>query len=178
MRRTARAPHARRRPRAPAAGATFCAKPWSEVASKYSASYCFSSAYIASLFDAYAVPADAAADAAPVFARKIRGFTAGWTLGAQLFFIEEAACGFGMDAGPALSLAAEPPPRCAAPPDAALSLGLGVVFALVGGLLLGLLSARLLQGRADGCLSPEEKQGLAAATVSSTAELNLATHLR
>ena len=37
---------------------------------------------------------------------------------------------------------------------------------------------RVLRGRADGCLSLEEKQSLAAAAVSSAAELNLATHLR
>lgn len=74
-----------------AAGAAFCASNWSAVASRYGGSYCFSSAYIvAMLVQAYGFPPD---DATSVtFARKIHGFTAGWTLGAQLFFIDEQKC--------------------------------------------------------------------------------------
>jgi len=68
------------------AGAAFCAQNWSSVASKYADSYCFSSAYIPSMLDAYQIPRDSTESV--IFARKIRGFSAGWTLGAQVFFNE------------------------------------------------------------------------------------------
>jgi len=68
------------------AGAEWCAKPWSEIAGEYTSVYCFMSAYVSSLLEAYSIPPD---DTSVTFARKLNGYSTGWTLGAQLFLMEE-----------------------------------------------------------------------------------------
>jgi len=40
------------------AGAEWCAKPWSEIAGEYTSVYCFMSAYVSSLLEAYSIPPD------------------------------------------------------------------------------------------------------------------------
>ena len=73
-----------------AAGKHFCQKSWRDVAAKYAESYCFGSAYIPALLRAYGVVDDNSKTV--TFARKIRGFSIGWTLGAQIFFLRQQRC--------------------------------------------------------------------------------------
>ena len=70
-----------------AAAAAFCAQPWSAVASPYASSYCFSGAYIPSLLAAYGF---SAASRAVTYARTLGGVGVEWTLGAQIFYLQQA----------------------------------------------------------------------------------------
>ena len=69
------------------AGRRYCERPWSDVSSnKYAANYCFGSAFVPALLEAYAIPADSTAVA---YVRRMRGFEVAWALGAMLFHIGE-----------------------------------------------------------------------------------------
>ena len=91
-----------------AAGRAWCARPWSEVAGRYTASYCFSSAYIVELLGACKCSRSlcvffrrsskesgctdgVAHDSAQVsYSRKLFGYSVEWSLGAQLFYAQES----------------------------------------------------------------------------------------
>jgi len=119
------------------AGAAWCSRKWSEVASKYASSFCFSSAYIPSLLDAYAVSRHSTT--AVKYARKIHGFSTGWTLGAQLYFLERQKCtiseaGDPLDGGPVRGGHSE----CSLSVlSYQVMLGVGIPAALFLGLILG-----------------------------------------
>lgn len=68
------------------AGRTWCSRPWSGVASKYSGAYCFSSAYIPALLALYGVGAESTQVS---FSRKLHHYSVEWSLGAQLFYATE-----------------------------------------------------------------------------------------
>ena len=82
------------------AGDTWCKRPWAEAKAINSrgSDFCFSSAYIPSLLDAYRIPRDSTTSV--IYANKIGGFSASWALGAMIFFMAEAKCTINADHTP------------------------------------------------------------------------------
>lgn len=72
------------------AGEAYCARPWAEIADEFTMTFCFQSAFVATLLEAFAIPAD---DATQVrFARELGGYEVAWALGAQVYFGDEERC--------------------------------------------------------------------------------------
>ena len=139
-----------------AAGRGFCAANWSSVAADPHAHvYCFASAYIPSLLDAYSVPR--ASTTSVLYTRKIEGFAASWALGAQLFFMEQSRCEIEASGRPGGDA-----PRCAHNETGAdgaarthiarleVAVFAGVPTALLLGLLLGVALLRCRDERQAG----------------------------
>ena len=64
-------------------GRAWCARPWPEVASRYAAAYCFSSAYIPAMLEIFGVDDDSEQIS---YSRKLHGYSVEWSLGAQLYY--------------------------------------------------------------------------------------------
>jgi apyrase len=96
------------------AGKAFCSKPWSEVGTAHGLDFCFGSAYVPSLLEAYAFERDATSI---TYADEIGGFAVSWALGAQIFAIDEMRCEIATAAqvGTAAPFAAQPSARAASP---------------------------------------------------------------
>mmetsp|Transcript_47120 Transcript_47120/g.123661 ORF Transcript_47120/g.123661 Transcript_47120/m.123661 type:complete len:80 (+) Transcript_47120:1213-1452(+) len=74
-------------------GRAWCARPWADVASKYTGSTCFMSAYVPSLLEAYGIAANSTD---VTYVDTLGGFNVAWALGAQLYLIDTARYAMGM----------------------------------------------------------------------------------
>ena len=133
-----------------AAGRAWCARPWSEVAGKYTASYCFSSAYIVELLGAYGVAHDSAQVS---YSRKLFGYSVEWSLGAQLFYAQEST-GVGVGLHPQGT--ANGCPAAGGEESSGLMwavMGLAIVAVLAPGCMLLIRRKEAAAGKEDGIYS-------------------------